>query len=396
MRNSYNISILTGILIFATFGCSIKWTEAIRGGYVVNNEIKESVDIEIHNRLIIVPVIINKKKYRFLFDTGAPFSISNKLQKENNFKIISKGNIVDSDQNRKKVNWAQVDSIRIGKVLFMDQTAFVGDFEANPLIKCLKIDGIIGSNLIRHGNWVIDQKQKTISVFRSLERKDYEKYVTIPFKTDHQYNIFVDINLGQSKVKNILVDYGSNGSIAMSNEIFAILKSKGIFKAPLLEKGIKQSGIIGNPVTVKREIIYSDSARIKDLELKNVLIKTGKTVSIGNQFLSRFKVIIDWKNKNLYFSKPEKVADRIGLAGFSLGTSYKKGVYVQSVIEESDAFKNGIRPNMKVVKIDRLDFQNGNDYCDYVRYNLRNEIFIQSIDSQEKRLDYYFKKTFLK
>ena len=394
MRNNYIISILIVILFLAISACSIKWSEAVRYGRVSHQEIKETVEIEIHNKLIFVPISIRGKKYRFLFDTGAPFSISNELQKDNNYKILSKGNIVDSDHNRKKVNWAQVDSISVGNVLFINQTAFVGDFKANPILRCLEIDGIIGSNLIRHSNWTIDQELKTLSLFASVEKKAMEKCIAVPFKTDFQYNIFIDVNIGQAKVKNILVDYGSNGSMALSNEIFTTLKDRNIIRAPLLEKGSKQSGIIGNPIALNREITYSDSVKINNQKLNNVLIQTGKTVSIGNDLLSRFQVTIDWDHKHLFLTKLPKVIDRAGLAGFRLGYSMEKGVYIQSVIENSNAYKSGIRPNMSVVKIDDLDFERGNDFCDLVSYKLRNEIFLQLINSTGQKLDYHFEKTF--
>ncbi|WP_297093444.1 aspartyl protease family protein [uncultured Draconibacterium sp.] len=382
--------LLAGILILLFSACSVKWTEAIRYGSVAQHEIKETVDIDIQKRLIILPVTLNGKEYRFLFDTGAPFCISGELQEENNFKIISKGKIVDSDKNKKQVDWAQVDSVFVGDVLFLNQTAFVGDFEANPIMKCLEIDGIIGSNFIRHCNWMIDQENNTLSLLSSIN----ENGIVIPFNTDHQYNIFIDVNFGRARVKNILVDYGSNGSVALSNEIFTTFTNKNIIDAEFSERGIKQSGIIGESVELKRKLTFSDSVRIDNLELKNVLIQTGETVSVGNQLLSRFQLTIDWNNKNLYLTKPEKEATRIGLAGFRLGSSTDKGIYVQSVIEESNAYKSGIRPNMKVIKIDSLDFENGNDFCDYVEYDLKDEIYMQLIDSEGKKLDYYFNKTF--
>lgn len=363
---------------------------------MAQDKAKDTVDMELHSGLIFVPITINGQIYRFLFDTGAPFSISNHLQKENNFKIVSKGNIIDSDHNRKKVDWARVDSIRVGDVLFLNQTAFIGDFESNPILSCLGIDGIIGSNLIRHANWTIDQHQRTLSLFSSVEKNDLNKGITIPFKTDNQYNIFIDIDFGRSKVKNVLVDFGSNGSIALSKEIYSTLKDRSVFEDSYLEKGVKQSGIIGNPVYLSREITVTDSVRLDSLELKNVLINTGKTVSIGNLLLSRFKVTIDWKNKKLYLNIPETPVERIGLSGFRLGYSPEKGIYIQSVIEESNAYKEGIRTNIKVLKVDTLDFENENDFCDYVEHKMGNEIYIQSIDSQGIKKNYYFNKTLLK
>ena len=206
-------------MVLATQGCSVKWTESIKYGCVTNINAREVIDIEIRKKLIIVPITIGQKEYSFLFDTGAPFSISEKLQKNNNFRIVSKGNIVDSDYNRKKVRWVQVDSINIGNVFFQNQTAFVGDFDANPIMKCLGIDGIIGSNLIRQCNWTIDQEKHSLSLSGKMETDSLKGSIVLPFKTDYQYNIFIDVNIGQSNIKNILVDYGSNGSIALSDDV---------------------------------------------------------------------------------------------------------------------------------------------------------------------------------
>jgi len=380
-------------MIFATQSCAVKWTDAIQYGSVTKGSNIEVVNIEIRNKLIIVPITIKGKEYRFLFDTGAPFSISHKLEKNNNFKTVSKGNIVDSDYNRKKVKWVQVDSINVGNVSFKNQTAFVGDFDANPIMKCLRIDGIIGSNIIRHYNWTIDQEKYALSLSSKIGTDTREDSFVLPFKTDNQYNIFVDINIGKSSIKNVLVDYGSNGSIALSNEIFTVLQEKNIINKTFIEKGINQSGIIGKPVELNRKISYSDSVRINNLNIENVMLRTGKTVSLGNDFLSRFKLTIDWNNKNLYLLNSDKAIHQTNTAGFRIGSTIEKGIYVQSVMEKSDAYSKGIRPNMRVVKIDSLDFNNGSDFCDYVDYRLNNQIFLELINSKEETIKYMIEKT---
>jgi hypothetical protein len=394
MRKIYNALVFICLMVLVTLGCSVKWTEALKYGSVTNRNASDVVDIEIRKKLIIVPVTIGGKEYRFLFDTGAPFSVSDQLQKDNNFKIVSKGNIIDSDYNRKKVCWVQVDSISISNVLFLNQTAFIGDLDANPIMKCLEIDGIIGSNIIRQYNWTIDQEQNSLFLSSKTEIDTFKESVVIPFTTDYQYNIFIDVYFGQTKVKNILVDYGSNGSIALNDEIFTALKEKNIISETFIEKGINQSGIIGKPVELNREITYSDSVRTNSLQFRSVMIRTGKTVSIGNDLLSRFNVTIDWSNKKLYLYKSVKEVHRVGSAGFRLGHSIEKGVYIQSVMEKSDAYYKGLRPNMKIFKIDSLDFERGSSFCDYVDHELKDEILLGLINLKGQRIEYQIEKTF--
>jgi hypothetical protein len=373
-------------------GCSMQWTKAIQFGKIPRSQFNEKVDIEIQRKLVFVYVTIRSKQYRFILDSGAPFSISKQLQEDYNFKKVSSGKIIDSELDRKKVSWIQVDTIKIGNIPFVNQTAFVGDFNSNPILKCLEIDGILGSNLLRHCNWTIDQEQKILSLSNTTDKEDIEESIIIPFNTNYQYSIFIKINIGKAEVKNILVDYGSNGSISLNQEIFATLKQNNIIGETFFEEGISQSGIIGEAANFSREITYSDSVVLNNVNLKNVMLRTGKTTSVGNDLLSRYRVIIDWNNKKLYLKETTNPAYSNNSFGFKLGYSIEKGVYVQSVIMNSKAYAKGIRPNMRVMKLDTLDFERAGEFCDYVKYKNDDEVFLQLVDSTGQKQEYHLKK----
>lgn len=125
------------LLITIVSGCSTKWTEAIQRENLSHDKFREIVGIEIDNNLIIVRVAILGKIYRFWFDTGAHFCVYHQIQNEVDFNIMSKGKIVHSDHKRRKVDWVKVDLMNIGTILFKNQTAFVGDFSANPILEFL-------------------------------------------------------------------------------------------------------------------------------------------------------------------------------------------------------------------------------------------------------------------
>ena len=79
--------------------------------------------------------------------------------------------------------------------------------------------------------------------------------------------------------------------------------------------------------------------------------------------------------------------------GFKLGYSSEQGVYIQSVILNSIAYKKGIRPNMQVLRFDTLDFEKDNDFCDYVNTERGDKVFLQLIDSMGQKLEYHIKKS---
>jgi len=390
------ISLILGFMLLIINACSLEWSEAIQRGKVSQLAFRDTVNIDINNGLIFLPVSIQGKSYRFLFDTGAPFSISEKLQREFKFKSISKGNIRDSDNNRIQVNWVHVDSLKISDISFLDQLAFVGDFEANPILKCLNIDGIIGSNLMRHCNWTIDQERNAISLYRGIEEHNLEKYLSIPFTSDSQYNIFTDLNIGQATIKNLLIDYGSNGSISLSKEIFKTLKDSKIVGETMIENGMKQSGIVGKSVELNREFTYLDSVNIDGIYFKKVMLRTGRKVSIGNRFLSNFKLIIDWNTNKLHLFETQKDPDTVRIAGFKLGYSVKQSVYVQTVTVGSQAYLEGVRPDMKIVKLDRLHFDMDHDFCDYLNHEYGDSISLEVIDSSGDKRKFVFNQTTFK
>lgn len=385
------------IELFFFSACSPSWTEAIKKGKIGKDAFHETVITKVENGLIFVPVVIRGKTYKFLFDSGALFSVSKKLQKALNFKVITTGNIVDSDNNKTSVNYVKVDTTYIGAIPFIDQTAFVADFEANPILKCLEIDGIIGSNLIRFCNWEIDYQNKQIVLINTDSPIIKSKSEIVPFNTDRQYNILVDLKIGDATVKNMKIDYGSNQSISFPQNIFNTLKEKEEIKEAYIEIGKKRSGIVGKAINLNREITVLDSLKFQNLKLNNVQVQTGSSALIGKDILSRMVVTINWKDLTLIMQLADSVQIDNRTLGFTLGYSDDNKVYVQSVIESSTAFKKGVKSGMQVLKLDSLNFVEQHTFCDFVDYanQQRNDVNLELLDDSGNIKEFYFEKEFL-
>jgi hypothetical protein len=385
------------IELFFFSACSPSWTEAIKKGKIGKDAFHETVITKVENGLIFVPVVIRGKTYKFLFDSGALFSVSKKLQKALNFKVITTGNIVDSDNNKTSVNYVKVDTTYIGAIPFIDQTAFVADFEANPILKCLEIDGIIGSNLIRFCNWEIDYQNKQIVLINTDSPIIKSKSEIVPFNTDRQYNILVDLKIGDATVKNMKIDYGSNQSISFPQNIFNTLKEKEEIKEAYIEIGKKQSGIVGKAINLNREITVLDSLKFQNLKLNNVQVQTGSSALIGKDILSRMVVTINWKDLTLIMQLADSVQIDNRTLGFTMGYSEDNKVYVQSVIESSTAFKKGVKSGMQVLKLDSLNFVEQHTFCDFVDYanQQRNDVNLELLDDSGNIKEFYFEKEFL-
>lgn len=366
MRKTVSNLIVLILLAGLVNNCTPRHSNILSLGELPNPDFRDTVTTEVRNRLIIVPVEIRGKTYRFLFDTGAPLSISHQIQEEYDFKRVSKGHIVDSDQNRQKVEYVQVDSLLLGDIPFYGQTAFVADFQANPMLECLQLDGILGSNLMRYCNWIIDYESSELVLASSLDSAYYSQLPTLPFRHDQQFDMLVDLKIGSARLKNLEVDYGSNGVLMIPRESFDTLQSAGIITAPLRTTGEKQSGIIGEAVKTDERRAFSDSLVFGGVLLDDIMIRSGRKGLIGHDILSRFIVSIDWKREVIYLQKKEVERDNRSFGFVLWPDGNSAGLRVQRVIDEGPADRAGLEVGTRVVMLNELDLTTESAFCDYV------------------------------
>lgn len=345
--------------------CSTSYIKAMQFGEVSSETFTEDVHVEVTNQLIIVPVTIKGETYRFLFDTGAPFSVSKELHEAFQFKRINKSVLTDSDKSKSSLEIVQVDSLNIGNISFTNQTAFVGDFKQNAVIKCLDIDGIVGSNLMKHCNWSIDMQNEIITLSKGEKQPLQQISTTIPFRKNNQYDIILDLQVGETILPNVKLDYGSNGSLTLPEKTFSTLKANE-FKSSLTLNGFVQHGLFGVRKPFTSELVKADSLWIEDLFVEDVIIKLGKSKLLGGKVLTNYIVSINWDNQTVSFAKNKNHYSFENTFGFKVG--YTDKLVVQSVLEHTEAEEVGLKPNMEILKVDELDFTSSHNLCDYMHH----------------------------
>ena len=334
--------------------------------------------------LLFIPVVIEGREFLFLLDSGAPFSISKELQEELKYKRISSGKMRDTDNQLLKVNYVSVDEIRVGGVAFQEQTAFVANFDSNPILSCLNIDGIIGSNLMRFCNWEVDVQKEEIQLLSTLDSNDLRGYTSIPFRTDRQYNIYLDLIVDTLTLRNITLDFGSNGSLSLPEPSFDALQWSESISAVAVEEGWSQSGLSGNRVVQTERIAILDSLSVGNVWFENLKVNFGSSSLLGLKALSNYSVMVDWQHQTLFLKKKTNEPIDHRSLGFTLGVLNDTSFYIQSVHKKSKAEELGLRPNLKVLSLNDLVFNKNAQFCDYVALmsSSPNELRIGFIDEQ--------------
>ncbi|GAB1309678.1 hypothetical protein KH5_23610 [Urechidicola sp. KH5] len=387
--------LVTLLLVLVFHSCQKNWVDAIRGGAMDKDNFNSSIAIEIKNDLIIVPVQIENNTYQFLLDTGAPFSISKELQSKFQFKTVSKGTLRDSDNSTISVDYVSLPKISLNDVGFTDQVAFVADFNKNPIIGCLGIDGIIGSNMMRYCNWKIDAKNKIIQISNSEFKLKNHDSISMKFTPNRQFSIKINTPLGKSKISNLTLDYGSNGGITVPQKIYDTLENRAIVKKSFVAYGFASSGLGGKLKKLDRKFSRVDSLALGNVISNNVPIKTGKSGLLGTEVLSKHIVAINWSSESLAFEKyPDLKEEVYKTFGVNVGVQNNKHV-VTVIVKGSPAEKAGIKPNMEVLNYDSIDFT-ASTFCEYIDYldsNNADELHLTLLNENGEKQSFDLVKT---
>jgi len=254
---------------------------------------------------LIIQVELNGKLHNFLFDTGAPTSISAELAAELNSPLMSKIEIVDANDLKDSLQVVKLDNLKIGDVTFKDTPVLViKDF--GPL-GCLNIDGFIGSNMLRNSIVHIASKTKTITLTDvakklPLNRKNSVKMVVEP----GQSSPLISIDLVTKDItadETLLVDTGMSGFYDLSTAVYDNAKQYNLFTTLGQATGFFTIGLYGVAKAEQQYKVGVPGIAIGRNGFSNVTATTtsDKRSRIGIEILKHGNITLDYKNGRFYF-----------------------------------------------------------------------------------------------
>ncbi|PKP15907.1 MAG: hypothetical protein CVU07_08600, partial [Bacteroidetes bacterium HGW-Bacteroidetes-23] len=160
-----NISILFLFVSSLIFSQKLAFDQ----GKINQKNYYEEISFELVNDKIMLPVVINNKTFTFLLDTGAPNLISKRVLEEINVQNIKKINVSDANNQSDKMEMVAIESIKLGNLSFENNVTLVSDLDNHFILKCFKMDGFIGSNLLRNSVIKISLKDKKIIITDNIK-----------------------------------------------------------------------------------------------------------------------------------------------------------------------------------------------------------------------------------
>lgn len=367
VMNTFNFmkKILTLLFTLASISIYAQDSDLLNKGVVKDKKYHQTIPYEFIGKKIITPVSINNKEYKFLFDTGAPLAINNRLYSTLRLDATKEELEIEDSSFNKEISFSiTLPTLNLGNIEFLNSPALLID-DKNEIFNCLGIDGIIGSNILRNSVVQIDHINKKLVITDDKKNviASNTPFQKLDISADQQSSPYINVSFDKAN-KNItdkvLFDTGADNLYRISIHRYESLKDTSEMIRSIAEGfGTNTYGIFGQSPQNKQYMVCIPNLFINDFEIQNLITKTAKDESlIGTGILQYGKVTLDYKSERFYF---ESYNDS------------KKGQSIQKQWEVSPSFRNnkfviGVIWNKKlestinigdeIVKINDINFEN--------------------------------------
>ncbi len=345
---------------------SFSQNSSFRKGMVSGKSYCEQLDFELVNNKIIVPVKINGKTYRFLFDTGAPTLISQELAVELNSPTIGEKTVADANNLEDTLATTTIKNLKIGAVVFENCQALVFGINQHRFLQCLKIDGFIGSNLFKKSIVKIDLNGRKITLTnRTTQLRPASKPTKMQL-VGSQRMPFITLKLegrsGEMGKEQVLIDTGMDNLYDISQRAYRTFSPINIVDSISTSYGSGAIGAFGNAPSQAQTQVKITKLTINHAIFGNVnsITITDDNSRIGLAFFKYGDVILDFKNSRFYFESTEKVLLTERMEKYS--PTVLNGKYAVGFVWD-EALKNELQFGNEITRIDGKIVE-GMDACE--------------------------------
>lgn len=362
---SFSICLL---LVTAIYGQKVKFNR----GRSVEKNFYAIVPYEELKSKLIIPVQIEGKTYRFLFDTGAPNLIGHSLNDQIHTNEINSIQVKDANDSKRPLQVIEIPMLEIGGVFFKNSPAIVNDSSSNFLFDCLQIDGIIGSNLVRNAIVQIDSKKRQIKISNREDQLGLSGMKSLDMALSKgQSSPYLWISLkGQGKAKEqVLFDTGAQGFYDLSFHNFQTLDDLQVFDQVETAHGYKGLGLFGVAEPSLHYRVLVPEISLLGTVFENVIsISTTAVKSrMGADILKYGKVTLDYKHQKFYF---EPFENRVDLSEevWDLSPTMKDSSLVVGLVWQEELVKR-VQYGDKILQINEMKIEDL-ELCDLLLQEL--------------------------
>jgi len=345
-------------------------------GSIKQEKYLQKIQYQNINGKIVVPVTINGKMYKFIIDTGAPLTISEKLFKDINPQIIGNAAIADASGRKKEATIIMLPELHLQEITFINTPGFVLREESSDFInilECLGIDGIIGSNMLRNSIIQFDAQSEHVLITNNYNQIPKKK-VVIGQKmelTPSQSSPIITVIFQKKGLKRIgdraLFDSGASDFYSMSIRAFNWLESRLEVVKIAESEGSFEWGFHGTFEKQYHLLLSIPALHVNKTIFDNVIVSTTHSTSrIGAQIFQYGKTTLDFKKKRFYFELFDNInTDNLFERPWAIMPTWQNDKLEVGIIWDK-TFESEINLGDEVLSINGFDIQ-AMDACEYLK-----------------------------
>jgi len=293
--------------------------------YSFSNPSVTSISFQLTRNLIIVQASVNGKEGLFILDTGVSEIILNNRY-FNGERTGDKFYGISGSEMEKEVQFIKFDIGGFEKQLF----AIVVDFTALEKVSGLELFGVVGNSIFKNCEVVLDYTFKELTIYQ-LDKKGNR----FSSKNIHQRPMdtlsfivgkgvpYVEVNANGQRLK-MSVDSGASANVMDIEGIDRMnLSFSKVMKGSMASFGpeiVPVKSQIIDKMVVGKLLCPPMKTLFVDLDHLNKS-HSGKRVDgiLGYEFLSNFRVAINFRKKEIYLWDRESVEQQWALASLNNG-----------------------------------------------------------------------------
>lgn len=259
---------------------------------------------------LTVTASVNGKTGRFIFDTGAPCTLTHSFAEGMELPEIGSVRTIDANGRTAENGVVEIESLSTGGVTFSGVQAIV--MEKGNLVERFGVDGIIGYTLFGDKAVQIDSRRQHIAIAGDASRFAADTVGCVELLAGTPVPAF-EIKLGPAASDTVMLDTGAPNFYDLSEKTYARLHDSGAWQLLSRGRGILSLSATGLEArTLKyRVCIPALSVGRNDFARVTAQTTSGDRSRIGADFLHAGTVTIDYPRRRLCFTPyPDAPTDR--------------------------------------------------------------------------------------
>ncbi len=289
---------------FKVFLCGI-FTLAFMSGYAQQQPAKrvcDTIHYEFIQDKIVIPVIVNGVKVKYIVDTGGQTGTDWEHVKAMGGVATGASNAI-SDHNDKKqlYQMAKVKNVQLSPNYMLAEMKtmvlpVIGSF------KSIGVVGILGGDAFAQSVVTFDAREQIMVInypYRPDRLKITDGVEMFPGSTHHS---IINMNLGGVE-KRVLFDTGADGFLLLTADDFKDIEDAGRGEKTAHGFGINGVGLEGLSKPVEMSKVNVKEVTVLDKKFTNAgsVISDKSTTIVGVDLLEYGKVVIDYMRNRFYF-----------------------------------------------------------------------------------------------